>query len=141
MSQGSVMWRVMGVILLILVVAVGGFFVYQAGYSQGIAHSAAAAAVSTGQTAAAPVPLPYPYYGYYPGPWFSPFFFPFGCLFGFFLIGLFFFGLRMLFFPRWHGRRGWRHHGYGPWGGQWDEGEADQKPGQSPGQSGPTRTS
>lgn len=140
MSQGSAMWRVMGIILLILVIAVGGFFVYQAGYSQGAAHSVAVAAVSGDQAAQAPAPVPYPYYGYYPGPWFHPFFFPFGCFFGFFLIFLLFAGMRMLFFPRWYGRRGWRHHGYGPWGGPWEGEEGQGKPGQGTGGSGPTQT-
>lgn len=135
MSQGSLIWRVLGLLVLITVMAIGGFFVYQAGYSQG-----AAVAPVGAEGAPAPAPMPYPYYGYHPGPWLGPWFFPFGCLIGFFLIFLFFAGMKMLFSPRWYGGRHWHHRGYGPWGGPWEEDERGQKPPQGPGETGQTRT-
>jgi len=139
MSRGSIVFRVIGILLLIGVLAVAGAFVYNAGYTQGMLHSTAVTTAVSGQ----PIPAPYPpMYGYYPAPWFHPFFgfFPFGCFFGFFLIFLFFAGMRMLFFPRWYGRRRWRRHGYGPWGGgPWEGEDGFDKQEQGKGQSGPTR--
>ena len=129
----------LGLLVLVTVIAIGGFFVYQAGYSQGAAQAAAVAAVGA-EVAPVPAPMPYPYYGYHPGPWFGPWFFPFGCFIGFFLIFLFFAGMKMLFAPRWHGRHYWRHRGYGPWGGPWEEDEGGKKPQEGGTQSGPTRT-
>jgi len=140
MSRSSVIWRVVGIFVLIGVLAVMGAFVYQAGYTQGAAHTAVVSAATSSGSAPAAVPVPYPYYGYYPAPWFGPFFFPFGCLIGFFLICLFFFSMRMIFFPHRWGRRGWRHHGYGPWGGPWEGDEGESQAGQGKGSSGPTRT-
>jgi hypothetical protein len=141
MSRSSIVWRIIGILVLLAVLAVAGTFVYQAGYAQGVAHSALVTSASSG-SAPAPAPMPYPYYGYYPGMWMNPFFgfFPFGCLIGFFLICLFFFAMRMIFFPHRWGRRGWRHHGYGPWGGPPWEDDGPGGEGQGKAQPGPTRT-
>jgi hypothetical protein len=142
MSRGSIVFRVVGILVLIAVLAVAGSFVYRAGYTQGVAQSPAVATAISGQPGQV-IPAPYPpMYGYYPGPWHHPFFgfFPFGCFFGFFLIFLFFGALRMIFFPRWYGRRHWHHHGHGPWGGpSWERGEGSEKQEQGKGPSGPTQ--
>jgi len=143
MSRGSIVFRVIGILVLMVVLVVAGSLVFRAGYTQGVAQSPVVATAISEQ-AGQVIPAPYPpMHGYhYPGMWMHPFwgFSPFGCLFGFFLIFLFFGALRMIFFPRWHGRRHWHHHGYGPWGGPWDYGEGSEKQGEGKGPSGPTRT-
>jgi hypothetical protein len=141
MSRGSIVFRVIGILLLIGVFAVAGVFIYNAGYTQGAVHSAAVSAVSEQPAQVVPAPYP-PMYGYYPGPWLHPYFgfFPFGCCFGIFLIFLFFGAMKMIFFPRWYGGRRWHRHGYGPWGGgPWEGDEGSGKQEQGKGQSGPTR--
>ena len=138
MSRSSVVFRVIGILVLLGVLAVAGVFVYRAGYTQGVVQSPAIATAASEQPGQV-VPAPYPphMYGYGPGMWMRPFWgFPpfFACLFGFFLIFLFFGALRMIFFPRWHGRRHWHHHGYGPWDDpRWEQGEGPGKQGQGKG--------
>jgi hypothetical protein len=142
MSRGSIVFRVIGILVLIGVLVIAGSFIYRAGFSQGVAQSPAVATAISGQSGQV-VPAPYaPMYGYPRGMWMHPFwgFSPFGCLLGFFLIFLFFGALRMIFFPRGHGRRHWHHHGYGPWDDpRWDQGEGPGKQEQGKGTSGPTQ--
>jgi hypothetical protein len=122
--------KVIGVLLLIGLIIGGGFMVYQAGVSQGIAQAPAVAkaiqqASQNGQTAPVP-PMMYARgfgddfgygMGYYPHMYgFNHFgFFPFGGILGFLLFFFLIGGiLKMLFFRRmaW----GYGPHGH-PWGG------------------------
>ena len=123
MSNNGFAFRLIAVLLLIGLVAAGGYAAYRTGIAQGVAQapevaSAIAQAAESGQ----PVPVP-PMYGYgYPYGWGYPRhfgFFPFGgiCL-SIFFIFLFFGLLRFAFFRPWH--RGWGHHGH--WGRKWEGG-------------------
>jgi hypothetical protein len=135
---GSFVMSLVGVLLLIGLMAGGGFMAYRAGVAQGIAQApqvaeAISRAAENGQQVAPVAPM----YGYgygYPYAWgYRPHFgfFPFG-FFGAILFIFFFFGLlRFLFFRPW--RMGWgyygHHHGH-PWGGPpWmrPEGEEGEK--------------
>jgi len=106
--RGSLVFRILGVLVLIGILVAAGTLIYQAGQAQGYALGVATGGndPSTG-TPSTPV---YPGYGpgYWPG-FYRPFFFPFGPLLGLFFWGglffLFFFGIGGLF------RRGWRQHG------------------------------
>jgi hypothetical protein len=144
MSRGSIVFRVIGILVLLGVLAVAGSFIYREGYTQGVAQSPAVATAISGQSGQV-VPAPYPpmpMYGYGRGMWMHPFWgFPlFGCLFGFFLIFLFFGALRMIFFPHRHGGRHWRHYGHGQWDDpRWEQGEGSGKQGQGKGPSGPAQ--
>jgi hypothetical protein len=107
-------FRLIAAVVLVLLLAVAGAGLYQAGISQGVAQGA----VDVGASAA-PAVVPYAYYGLH------PFGFGFG-IFGF-LFFLFFLFLifRLIGAVVWGGRRGgrgggywgggrWGHHGYGP---------------------------
>jgi hypothetical protein len=103
-------FRLIAAVVLVLLLALAGAGLYQAGISQGVAQTA----VGAGSTAA-PAVVPYAYYGLH------PFGFGFG-IFGF-LFFLFFLFLifRLIGAVVWGGRRGgywgggrWGHHGYGP---------------------------
>lgn len=124
MSRTGFILRAIGALLLVALVAVGGFMAYRAGVTQGVAQApvvATAIAKSAESGQVAPVP---PMYGYgyaYPGYGFHHFgMFPIGGIcFGIFFLFLFFGLLRFLFFRPWH--REWRHH-HGPWGRNWENG-------------------
>ena len=127
MFRNGLVFRFIGVLLLIGLIAAGGVMAYQAGVVQGVAQAptvATAIAQSAENGQGAPVP-PLMYgqgygYGYYPmyGHHFG--FFPFGVC-GSILLVFFFFGLlRMLFFRPWHS--GWGGHRHGPWGKHWEGG-------------------
>jgi len=121
--------RVIGFLLLVGLIAGGGFMAYRAGVAQGVVQAPAVAtaisqAAENGQVA--PVPPMYGYgYGYGPGyPMYGHHFgfFPFGAICGSIFFLFFFFGLmRMVFFRgMWH--RGWEGHKHGPWGKHWENG-------------------
>ncbi|HEY8868212.1 MAG TPA: hypothetical protein VIM30_02335 [Candidatus Limnocylindrales bacterium] len=103
-------FRLIAGVVLVLLLAVAGAGLYQAGISQGVAQTA----VEAGGTAA-PAVAPYAYYGLH------PFGFGFG-IFGFLLFLFFLFLIfRLIGAVVWGGRRGgywgggrWGHHGYGP---------------------------
>ena len=132
---GSFVLTLIGVLLLMGLIAGGGFMAYRAGVAQGIAQAPEVAeaiqqAAENGQVA--PVP---PMYGYgygYPYAWgYRPHFgfFPFGFLGGIFFLFLFFGVLRFLFFRPWRWGYYGHHHGH-PWGGPpWmrPEGEEGEK--------------
>jgi hypothetical protein len=123
MFRNGFIFRLIGVLLLLGLVAAGGYMTYKAGLAQGIAQSPDVAAaieksVENGQFA--PV---MPIYGY-PRPYGfgHPYFFnPFLAVCGSILFFFLFFGaLRMIFFRPWH--RGWAHHRHhAPWG-KWEGG-------------------
>ena len=131
MFRNGLIFRLIGVVLLIGLMIAGGFMVYNAGVVQGTSQAPAVAtaiskAAENGQ--AAPVP-PMMYgngygYGYaYPysfGHRHHFGFIPFGIC-GSILFLFFFFGLlRMLFFRPWHS--GWGGYRHGPWGKHWEGG-------------------
>ncbi len=133
---GSFLVRFLLALLLIGMLATGGYMLFQAGQAQGYALGLQAAG-QEGQPAAPEVyGLPYYYPGYLHSPHF--FFFPFGPLLGFLFWGLLiFFVFRGVFH-----RRNWagpgHHHAYPPhwpqgqpWQG-WAGREAPPQPGEPP---------
>lgn len=128
MSNKGIVFRVIGVVLLIVLIAAGGFMAFKAGQVNGISQAPAVAtaiakAAESGQGANVP-PMMYGHdFGYGYG---SPMmynrhhfgFFPGGICFSIFFIFLLFGALRMIFF------RPWRHggHMHGPWGRHWEDG-------------------
>lgn len=116
---GSVIMRMIGVIVILGLLVAGGAFIYRAGYARGLAESPAMAAGT------AQLPAYAPGWSMTPGMWMYPrYMFPtFGQILGIFFLGLIFvFFLRMIFRPwRWRMKGAHRHgyghhHGYG-WGG------------------------
>lgn len=128
MFRNGLVFRVIGALLLIGLLAAGGFMAFRAGEVQGIAQApAVATAISQAAENGQGVPpmmygygSPYGYgygmhgYGHHFG------FFPFGAICGSIFFLFFFFGLmKMIFFRRM--RHGWGHHGHhGPWGKDWE---------------------
>jgi uncharacterized membrane protein len=129
MSRNGLVFRIIGALLLIGLMAAGGYIVYKAGVTQGVSQAPAVAtaiaqAAENGQGAPVP-PMMYGReygYGYYPmyGHHFG--FFPFGAICGSILFLFLFLGLmRMIFFRgMWH--RGWEGHKHGPWDKDWEGG-------------------
>jgi hypothetical protein len=141
-GRGSVFLRIAAAVLLIGVLAVGGWMAFRAGQAQGYALGASQAAAQVGDgQGVQPVTPVYP--GYYGGwhPHFFPFF-PLGGLIGFLIFFFILGGLfRMILWgscgPRpypggWRGGP-WHHHHHYPWWGEPPaEGEsAEKKPEQS----------
>lgn len=124
MFRNGFIFRLIGALLLVGLVAAGGFMVYKAGVAQGIAQAPQVAeAIQQSAENGQPVPPMYGYgypYGYGFG-YRHHFFNPFSAICFSILFLFFFFGfLRMVFFRRWH--RGWGHHGHhGHWG-KWEGG-------------------
>jgi hypothetical protein len=126
--KGFIVFRILGFIVLLGLLAGAGVMVFQAGQAQGFALGAA----STGQQLQVPLQAPLPYYGYsMMHPHFFPFMGFFGIiplLFGLFIVcGLF----RLMFFGSMHMHRGpwangqYPHH---PWGWGPQSGEAEKTP-------------
>jgi hypothetical protein len=117
MFRNGFAFRLIGVLLLVGLVAAGGYMAYRAGITQGIAQApAVATAISEATESGQPVP---PMYGYHPYAFGYPHrfgFFPLGGIcFSIFFLFLFFGLLKMIFF------RPWRHgHMHGPWGKKWE---------------------
>jgi hypothetical protein len=139
MFKGSFVFGLIGALLLIGLMAGGGYMAYQAGFAQGTAQAPEIAqAISQAAESGQGAPIQ-PLYGYGYGPrglWGYPHhigFFPLGgILGGLFFLFLFFGLLRMIFFRPWH--MGWGHYGPwrgsqgGPWGGPpWMKQEGEQK--------------
>jgi len=136
-KNGSFVWRLIGVLLLIGLMIGGGVMAYRAGVVHGIAQAPeVASAISN--AAESGEGLPFPTYGYgYPAHLMRPHFgfFPFGGIFGFILFLFLFFGLMRMVFRPWgwhyyghmHGRGPWkgygRHWGPPPWTREGEEGE------------------
>ena len=137
-KNGSFVWRLIGVLLLIGLMIGGGVMAYRAGVAHGIARAPEVAEAISGASGSGEG-LPFPVYGYgYPMQRMRPHFgfFPFGGIFGGILFLFLFFGLMRLIFRPWgwhyahmHGRGPWK--GYGrywgppPWPYEDKEGEAD----------------
>jgi len=148
---GSFFIRLLGFLVLVGLLIAGGALIFQAGQTQGyLLGQAFAGAEAPAGVQPAPLAPGYPPYYYY-RPHFG--FFPFGGFFGLFLgVLLFFFLLRLVFWPRhWGHKYGhWHDHppyqeGQHPWGDpRWSErerrgetGEADKahSTGQPPAES------
>jgi hypothetical protein len=130
MFRNGLVFRIVGVLLLVALIVGGGAMAFKAGMVQGIAQAPVVAtaiskAAENGQ--AAPIPpmmygrpygygYGYPMYGHHFG------FSPFGAICGsIFFLFLFLGAIRMIFFRgMWH--RGWEGHKHGPWGKHWENG-------------------
>lgn len=143
MFRGNFFFRAIAALILVGLLAAGGYFIFQAGqaqgYAMGVAASAASAAPGGSSSGVAPsVPVqpgvaPYMYPGYYyPGFYRPHFFFPFWGPFGLLIPLLFFFliiGLfRAIFWRRGHGY-GPGYYGHGHWHGDW-QGQPGPHPGE-----------
>jgi hypothetical protein len=124
-----IIFRLIGLLLVIGLIVGGGAIAYRAGISQGISQApAVATAISKAAESGQVAPVPPMMYGYgygqgYDYPMYGRHhfgFFPFGAICGsIFFLFLFFGFIKMMFFRRmWHGRHG--HHG--PWGKDWEGG-------------------
>ncbi len=137
--RNNTLFRILGALLLVVILAGVAIFAYNAGLAQGVAAAPATSSANPGTA-------PYPYY--YGGPFFfRPFGFPFfgfpflGCLFPLLFFFLIFFALRFLF---WRGPRFWGGYGGGRHGSQtpppyfeeWHRQAHEPKPEQEP-ESGP----
>ena len=127
MKKGPfIVFRVLGLLLVLGLIASAGAFGYQAGMARGIQQAPeVAAAIEKAAENGAPV-MPMYGHGYaygYPQPYgfgFHHHFNPFGAICGsIFFLFLFFGAMKLLFFRRM--RHGWGHHGHhGPWGKGWE---------------------
>ncbi len=127
MKKGPfILFRVLGLLLVLGLIAGAGAFGYQAGMARGIeqAPEVAAAIDKAAEDGQPAMPMYGHGYSYgYPQPYgfgFHHHFNPFGAIcFSFLFLFLFFGAMRMLFFRRM--RHGWGHHGHhGPWGKGWE---------------------
>ena len=131
MFRNGLVFRVIGVLLLIVLIAVGGFMAFKAGEANGIAQAPAIAtaiekAAENGQPADLPPMMSGHQYGYGYG---SPMmyrhhfgFFPGGICFSIFFLFLLFGALKMIFFGRMHHMHHHGGHWRGPWGRHWEDG-------------------
>ncbi|MBC7875651.1 MAG: hypothetical protein H7Y59_00655 [Anaerolineales bacterium] len=121
-----IFFRVIGVLLLLGLIAAGGFMAYRAGEAQGVMQAPAVAtaisqAAENGQVAPVPPMMYQNGYGHGYGYGRHHFgFFPFGICGSILFLFLFFGFMKMIFFRGWHG--GWGHHNHGPWSKNWENG-------------------
>jgi len=134
MFRNGIFFRVLGVLIVLGLLAAGGFMAFKAGEVSGISQAPAVAtaisqAAENGQAANVP-PMMYNHqfgYGYGPG---HPMmygrhhfgFFPGGICFGILFLFLLFGALRMIFFGRMHHMHHHGGHWRGPWGRNWEDG-------------------
>ena len=129
MFRNGFVFRLIGVVLLLGLIAAGGFMAFKAGEARGITQAPAVAtaiskAAESGQVAPVP-PMMYGYghpnpYGYGYGFGYRHHFNPFGAICFSLIFLFFFFGfLKMIFFRRMHHGG---HHMHGPWGKGWEGG-------------------
>ncbi len=129
MFRNGFVFRLIGVVLLLGLIAAGSFMAFKAGEAHGITQAPAVAtaiskAAKSGQVAPVP-PMMYGYghpnpYGYGYGFGYRHHFNPFGAICFSLIFLFFFFGfLKMIFFRR---MRHGGHHMRGPWGKDWEGG-------------------
>ena len=128
MFRNGFVFRLIGVVLLLGLIAAGSFMAFKAGEARGITQAPAVAtaiskAAESGQVAPIP-PMMYGYghpnsYGYGYGMGYRHHFNPFGAIcFSLFFLFFFFGFLKMIFFRRMHHGG---HHKHGPWGKGWED--------------------
>lgn len=133
MFRNGFVFRVIGVVLLVGLIAAGGFMAFQAGQANGIAQApAVATAISKAAENGQPVNVPpmmyqnefgYGYGHGYPMMYRHHFgFFPGAFCFSIFFLFLLFGALRMIFFGRMHHMHHHGGHWRGPWGRDWEDG-------------------
>ena len=120
MFRNGLVFRIIGAVLLIVLVAAGGFMAYRAGVAQGVIQApAVATAISKAAESGHAAPVPPMMYGHDYGYHFG--FSPFGAICGSIIFLFLFFGaIKMIFF---HGMmhrslEGHKHHGH--WGRYWE---------------------
>ena len=129
MFRNGFVFRLIGVVLLLGLIAAGSFMAFKAGEARGITQAPAVAtaiskAAESGQVAPVP-PMMYGYghpnpYGYGYGFGYRHHFNPFGAIcFSLFFLFFFFGFMKMIFFRR---MRHGGHHKHGPWGKGWEGG-------------------
>ena len=129
MFRNGFVFRLIGVVLLLGLIAAGSFMAFKAGEARGITQAPAVAtaiskAAESGQVAPIP-PMMYGYghpnsYGYGYGMGSRHHFNPFGAICFSLIFLFFFFGfIKMIFFRR---MRHGGHHKHGPWGKGWEDG-------------------
>ena len=129
MFRNGFVFRLIGVVLLLGLIAAGSFMAFKAGEARGITQAPAIAtaiskAAESGQVAPVP-PMMYGYghpnpYGYGYGFGYRHHFNPFGAIcFSLFFLFFFFGFMKMIFFRR---MRHGGHHKHGPWGKGWEDG-------------------
>ena len=127
MKKGPfIVFRVLGLLLVLGLIAGAGAFGYQAGMARGIeqAPEVASAIEKAAENGQPETPMYGHGYGYgYPHGYafgYRHHFNPFGAIcFSILFLFLFFGAMKMLFFRRM--RHGWGHHGHqGPWGKGWE---------------------
>lgn len=113
----SIVFRLIGAVLLIALLVAGGTFVYRAGVAQGVTQAPEVAeAIQQSAEDGNPNPMFNRGYGY-GYPFHNGFgFFPFGFCFSILLL-FFFFGMLRFIFRPW----AWGKHGHGHWG-KWEGG-------------------
>ncbi len=128
MFRNGLIFRIIGVVVLIGLIAGGIFMAFRAGEAQGISQSpAVATAIVQSAESGQPVPVPpmmygrpygygYPMYGHH------GLFFPFGAICGSIFFLFLIFGLMKLIFFGGMRHRGWEGHKHGPWGRHWENG-------------------
>jgi len=103
-------YRLAGAVFVLILGAILGIMIYNAGVANGIAQSGKLPAIAAGAPAAAPYPYPYPYSYYGWHPWGFGYFLPF--LFIVFVFSV----MRMILW-----RRSWYGHGCGGYESRFDE--------------------
>lgn len=119
-----IFFRVIGALLLIGLIAAGGFMAYRAGVAQGVMQAPVVAtaisqAAENGQVAPVPPMMYQNSYGYGHGYGYGRHhfgFFPFGICGSILFIFLFFGFMKMIFF------HGMHHRGHGPCSRHWEDG-------------------
>ena len=137
--------RALGAILILILLAVGGYAIHRAGVAQGYAIGLQTAGVEPGSLPEGipdqVPPMLYPGYGWYGYGYARPFFGGFGFIFPLFFGLLFFFLItRLIFRPMfgwgWGGRHAYwkRYGGVPPWAKDWekDEEKGNEKPDENP---------
>lgn len=129
MFRNGLVFRIFGALLLIGLIAAGGFMAYKGGVAQGISQApAVATAISQAAENGQAAPVSPMMYGYGYGPGYQMYgrhhfgFFPFGAICGSIFFLFLFLGLMRMIFFRGMWRRGWEDHKHAPWGKDWEGG-------------------
>ena len=130
MFRNSLIFRIVGALLLVALIVGGGAMAYRAGMAQGISQApAVTTAISKAAESGQPAPFPQMYgrefgygYNFMPMPFHHPGFNPIGAVCGSIFLLFLFFGLMKMIFFRGMMHRNWEGHNHGPWGKHWENG-------------------